>query len=238
MNAKKELVKEPKISAAERLLKQNEEELQKKLAAWAPKTELGRMVQRNEITSMDQIFENNYKILEPEIIDFMMPNLEETIVESTKTTRVRRSGRQFSFRTAVLVGDRNGHIGLGIGTDRERLPAMQKATENAKMHLMRISRGCGSWECRCSMQHSVPYKIEGKCASVRIVLMPAPKGTGLVVGEETKEVLEIAGISDVWSRTKGSTATKLNFVHATINALANISKMHVSENISRKLEGK
>ncbi|MBI2530262.1 MAG: 30S ribosomal protein S5 [Candidatus Diapherotrites archaeon] len=238
MSAKKLSVEEPELSASERLLRQNEEELQKKLAAWAPKTELGRMVQRSEITEMDQIFENNYKILEPEIIDFMLPNLEEKIVESTKTTRVRRAGRQFSFRTAVLVGDRNGHIGLGIGTDRERLPAVQKATENAKMHLMRINRGCGSWECRCSMQHSVPYKIEGRCASVRIVLMPAPKGTGLVVGEETKEVLETAGITDVWSRTKGSTATKLNFVKATINALANISKVHISENMSRKLEVK
>ncbi|MBS3057507.1 MAG: 30S ribosomal protein S5 [Candidatus Diapherotrites archaeon] len=238
MSAKKVSIEEPKLSASERLLKQNEDELQKKLAAWAPKTELGRMVQRSEVTEIGQIFENNYKILEPEIIDFMLPNLEETIVESTKTTRVRRSGRQFSFRTAVLVGDRNGLIGLGIGTDRERLPAMQKATENAKMNLMRINRGCGSWECRCSMQHSVPYKIEGRCASVRIVLMPAPKGTGLVVGEETKEVLKLAGITDVWSRTKGSTATKLNFVKATINALANISKVHVSDNMSRKLEVK
>ena len=237
MSAKKVSIEEPKLSASERLLKQNEDELQKKLAAWAPKTELGRMVQRSEVTEIGQIFENNYKILEPEIIDFMLPNLEETIVESTKTTRVRRSGRQFSFRTAVLVGDRNGLIGLGIGTDRERLPAMQKATENAKMNLMRINRGCGSWECRCSMQHSVPYKIEGRCASVRIVLMPAPKGTGLVVGEETKEVLKLAGITDVWSRTKGSTATKLNFLKATINALSNISKVHVSDNISRKLEG-
>ncbi len=237
MSAKGEFAEAPELSAAEKLLKRNEEELQKRLAAWAPKTELGKMIQRGEITSFEQIFEKNFRILEPEIIDFLLPNLEEKIVESTKTTRVRRAGRQFSFRTAVLIGDRNGHIGLGIGTDRERLPAVQKATENAKLQLRNIARGCGSWECRCSVKHSIPYKIEGRCASVKIILMPAPKGTGLVVGEETKDVLELVGIKDVWSRTKGNTATKLNFVRATINALSNISGMHVSDNISRKLEG-
>lgn len=216
----------------------SEEEKERRLAGWVAKTEAGRLVQKGEIESLEQLFDRNLAILEPEIIDSLIPLLEVLVVDIKKTTKVMRSGRVFGFRASVLVGDRNRHIGIGIGNDRERLPAIKKATQEAKLSIIGIKRGCGSWECACNEEHSVPFKVEGKSASVRVMLLPAPKGTGLVVGNQIKQVLELAGIRDVWSRTKGSTATKLNFVRAAVDALRQVSRMKLSDNIERKLGGK
>ncbi|MEM4810023.1 MAG: 30S ribosomal protein S5, partial [Desulfurococcaceae archaeon] len=84
-----------------------------------------------------------------------------------------------------------------------------------------IRRGCGSWECRCSEPHSVPYMVSGKSGSVKIVIKPAPKGTGLVAGDIAKTVLRLAGIKDAWTQSFGETRTTLNFAKAVVNALHN-----------------
>lgn len=202
---------------------------------WIPKTKLGREVNSGEITSIDDIFEKSMPLREAEIVDKLL-EVEELTVNLKKTARVVRSGRKFSMRASVLVGNRNGYVGLGIGKDIEKWPAVRKATRNAKLNLIKVQRGCGSWECTCGGKHSVPFLVEGKCASVRVKLIPAPKGTGLVAGENIKEVLRFAGISDVWVKTRGSTATKVNFVLATLDALAKTGKMKSNEDIVRKLE--
>lgn len=229
-------IKEFSPEELERQLVRKEEERQRMISDWLPKTAIGRMVKSNEITSMDDFFARGYKVMEPEIIDALLPDIKEKLVHFTKTARVTRQGRSFSFRASVLVGDGDSYVGVGIGTDRERVPAIEKATRAAKMAMKKVRRGCGSWECRCREKHSIPFEVEGKSSSVRVRLLPAPKGTGLVVGNHIKEAMEFAGIKDVWSKTKGSTATTLDFVSAAVNALAQTNKVRLSSEMERKLE--
>jgi len=207
-----------------------------RLADWIPKTKLGRMVKNGEITSYDQIIARGLKVLEPEIVDYLLPDLKQKIVEVRRTTRVTRSGRNIRFRVAVLVGHESGYVGFGIAKDKERFPAIRKATNAAKLNLIKVRKGCGSWECACNLGHSIPFAVEGKKGSVRVKLMPAPRGTNLVIGDNAKDVLRFCGIKDVWSLTKGATDTKINFVQATIDALAKTTSMKISEDIKRKVE--
>ncbi len=206
---------------------------EEQIANWVPKTELGKKVLAGEITSLEQVLEANQPILEPEIVDYLT-ELEEKMIEFKKTTRVVRAGRKFSFRIAVLVGDKNGLVGVGTAKDTEKWPAVEKATRKAKLNLVRVRRGCGSWECPCGTGHSVPFKVTGKNASVRVTFSPAPKGTGLVAGDAIKDVLEFAGVKDVWTNVKGATDTRLNFVRAAIDALEKTTKMKASDVIERK----
>ena len=209
---------------------------EKAIENWIPKTETGKKVKSGEIGSLEQLFDMNYSVMEPEIVDALSPELEEEMIEFTKTTRVVRSGRIFSFRASVLIGNRNGFIGIGSAKDKEKMAALKKATNAAKLNLFRIKRGCGSWECTCGMQHSIPFKVHGQCASVKLTLRSAPKGIGLVAGSNIKNVFRFAGISDVWCESRGSTGTKLNFVKAAVDALANTSKMKMSDSIRKKIE--
>jgi len=204
-------------------------------ARWAPKTRLGHAVKDGVITSLDEA-QRSGKIMEPQIIDFLIPDLKVKVVDVKKTTRVTRSGRHFSFRVAAIVGDGNGHIGIGMGKNIERINAQEKAIQDAKLNMIYVKRGCGSWECNCSNKHSVPYLTIGKSSSLRIELLPAPNGLGLAVSDAIKPVFEIAGITDVWSKTRGSTDTKLNFVKATIDALQNLSKLKASNKMKERDE--
>lgn len=191
---------------------------EKMLKNWVPKTQLGRKVLALEVTSLEELLKSNTPILEPEIVDYLKP-MEEKILEIRKTTRVIRAGRKFSFRVAVLVGNRDGIVGLGIAKDREKWPAARKAAARAKLCLALVGRGCGSWECKCGTQHSVPFRVTGKNAALHITFYPAPKGVGLVAGNHIKPLLELAGIKDVWSNTQGGSSTPLNFARAAMDAL-------------------
>jgi small subunit ribosomal protein S5 len=202
---------------------------------WVPKTELGKMVKAGKITSIEDVLDKGLRVLEPEIIDTLL-QLSEELVEVARTTRVTRAGRKYSYRAAVLVGNKNGYIGLGTAKDADRFPAINKAKRMAKLNLVRVYRGSGSWEEQpTDDRHSVPFKVEGKSGSVRVVLMPAPKGTGLAVGKGIKNVMILAGIGNVWGRTKGRSTIQLNFVQAAIDALAQTAKMKSSKDIERKL---
>jgi len=221
---------------AEFFLSKEKARKEKELVDWIPKTELGKAVMRNEVSSLEQVAENQLPLLEPRIIDSLLPDLRDKLVDFRKTTCVTRQGRSFSFRASVLIGDSNSHVGIGVSKDRERMPAIKKATEAAKLHLVSVRKGCGSWECSCSTEHSIPFKVEGKCASVKLILLPAPKGTGLVCGENIKDVFRFAGISDIWCKSRGSTGTKLNFVRAAVDALRNTNTVKVSKEMKEKLE--
>ena len=212
-------------------------EREKDLSEWVPRTALGKSVAAGKITSIEEIFEKNIPILEPEIVDTLL-ELEEKVIDSQKTTRMTMAGRKFSFRSAVLVGNRNGYIGLGTAKDTEKWPAVKKAKRRARLNVVRINRGCGSWECTCGTQHSVPFKVSGKSSSVKVTLLPAPKGTGLVVGDTIKDVFRFAGITDVWSNCFGSKDTRLNFYRAAIDALEKTTEMKASNEIMKKDEKK
>ena len=97
----------------------------------------------------------------------------------------------------------------------------------AKLSIMKIRRGCGSWQCGCGTAHTIPFEVEGRCSSVKIKLMPAPKGKGLCVEKECQKILEMAGVQDVWSKTVGQTRKKTNLIVACIDALRKLSETKI-----------
>ena len=201
--------------------------------AWEPKTELGREVKDGKIKNIDEILDNNRKILEEEIVDSLIEVKSDLIsIGQAKgkfgggkrrpwrqTQRKTKEGNVPSFSTMAVVGDENGHIGVGNGKAKETLPARDKGIRKAKLNIMKIKRACAGFDCACSELHSIPFKITGKSGSVRVTLIPAPQGTGLVVGNELKKVLKLAGIEDVYSRTTGKKRTTFNLIKACIDAL-------------------
>ncbi len=187
---------------------------------WIPKTRIGRLVKEGKIVSIREIFEMNEVIREPEIVDYLLgPELKHEILSIDVVQKMTDAGRRTKFRVVVVVGNMNGYVGLGIGKASQLREAIDKAIKDAKLNIIPVRRGCGSWECSCGEPHSVPFAIEGKSGSVRIVLKPAPKGTGLVAGEIPKIILRYAGLRDVWTWSKGKTSTSINFAKATFDAL-------------------
>ncbi|KUK63906.1 MAG: 30S ribosomal protein S5 [Methanoculleus marisnigri] len=186
---------------------------------WIPLTGLGRMVAAGEITSIDEVLASGRPIKEPQIVDLLLPDLEDEVLDINMVQRMTDSGRRVKFRTVVVVGNRNGYVGFGQGKDVQVGNAIQKAIVNAKLNLIKVSRGCGSWECGCDTGHSIPIEVTGKAGSVRVTLKPAPQGIGLVTGETPKKVLTLAGIKDVWAFNRGQTRTTINYAKATFEAL-------------------
>ncbi len=200
--------------------------------AWTPKTALGRKVQSGEITSYDQILDSGARVLEPQIVDALLPELREEVLEIKSTQRMSPYGRKMKMRAVVVMGNGAGFIAVGMGKANETRDAIGEAIKEAKKNIVRVRLGCGSWECTCGRQHSVTRATEGKSASTQILLKPAPRGVGIVANATSKKVLELAGVQDVWSFAKGRTRNKLNMVLATIDALGklNVLKEGVAKN--------
>ena len=193
-------------------------------AAWIPKTQLGELVQSGLIT-IDKIFENNLVVKEKQIIDILLPQLKEDVVTIKMVQQMTASGQRSKFKAVVLIGS-DGYIGVGSTKSREVGPAIRKAIDKAKLSVIPILRGCGSKECGCGHTHSIPFKTKGKCGSVRIELIPAPAGVGLVCADKVKQLLRLAGIEDIWSKTFGDTRTSENLVKATFDALKQAHKFN------------
>ncbi|MHA1106344.1 MAG: 30S ribosomal protein S5 [Promethearchaeota archaeon] len=192
--------------------------------AWIPKTQLGELVQSGLIT-IDKIFENNLVVKEKQIIDILLPQLKEDVVTIKMVQQMTASGQRSKFKAVVLIGS-DGFIGVGSTKSREVGPAIRKAIDKAKLSVIPILRGCGSKECGCGHTHSIPFKTKGKCGSVRIELIPAPAGVGLVCADKVKQLLRLCGIEDIWSKTFGDTRTSENLVKATFDALKQAHKFH------------
>ena len=214
------------------------------LDRWLPKTEIGRKVKSGEIKDMKEVLDKGVKILEQEIVDTLIPNLETTLIAVgqskgkfgggkrsiwRQTQKKTSEGNKPKFGTVIAVGNRDGYVGLGRGKSKETVPAREKAIRKAKLNIIQIRRGCGSWECGCGEAHSIPFKIKGRCGSVRMELLPAPKGTGLCVEKECKKILELAGFKDLYSKTTGQTRTKINHVYACFEALTKLAGVRVNE---------
>ena len=211
---------------------------------WEPKTELGRMVKEGRFKNFDEVLATGKAIMEEEIIDYFFPELqtEYILIGQSKgkfgggkrrpykdTQKKVREGARVKFSYLAVVGNGDGYVGIGKGSSRESLPAREAALKNAKMNLIRVFRSCGSWECGCGKPHSVPFRVEGKHGSVRVILEPAPRGTGLVAHEEAKKLLKLAGITDVWSKTFGETRSRVNLAFAVFDALKNTATTVIPE---------
>ncbi len=186
---------------------------------WNPLTGLGKEVAAGKIKSIDDVLESGRPIKEPQIVDYFIPDLEDEVLDINMVQRMTDSGRRVKFRCAVVVGNRNGYIGFGQGKDAQVGNAIKKAIDNAKLNIIKVKRGCGSWECACGEGHSIPMRVTGRAGSVRVTLIPAPQGIGLVTGDIGKKVLQLAGVHDVWTTTSGNTRTTINYARATFNAL-------------------
>ncbi|MEX2017372.1 MAG: 30S ribosomal protein S5, partial [Candidatus Pacearchaeota archaeon] len=203
------------------------------ISGWDPKTQLGRDVKNGKVKSIDEILSKDKKILESEIVDYLL-NLKSDLIAIgqskgkfgggkrrawRQTQRKTQEGNIPSFSTMAIVGDENGHVGAGSGKAKETLPARDKSIRKAKLNIFRIERGCSSFDCLCNEAHTVPFIVKGKSGGVRVALIPAPQGTGLVVANELKKVLKLAGVKDVYSKTFGNKRTSFNLVKACIDAL-------------------
>ncbi len=219
------------------------------LEKWVPKTELGKKVKAGEIKNIDQVLGSGNKILESQIVDTLLPTLEYdliTIGQSKgkfgggkrsiwkQTQKKTKEGNKPKFATVAVIGNKDGYVGLGYGKAKETVPAREKAIRNAKLNIMKVRRGCGSWACGCGETHSIPIKVSGKCSSVQVDLIPAPKGTNLTVQKELKKILGLAGFKDIYSKTKGQTGTALNLVKACVKALNQLNSMKINEEFVKK----
>jgi small subunit ribosomal protein S5 len=191
---------------------------------WSPKTKLGELVKQGLIT-LDKIFQNNLVVKEKEIIDILLPQLREDVITIRMVQKMTASGQRSRFKAVVIVGA-DGFLGVGASKSKEVGPAIRKAIDKAKLSVVPIMRGCGSGECGCGGTHSIPFKIEGKCGSVKMRLIPAPAGVGLASADKVKQVLKLCGIEDIWSKTFGDTRTSENLVKATFDALKNAHKLN------------
>ncbi len=191
------------------------------IEGWIPKTRLGHLISEGKITTFDDAVATGYPVKEPEIIDILLPELTDEVLDINMVQRMTDSGRRVKFRAAVAVGNRQGYIGFAEGKDLQAGPAIRKTIEIAKLNIIKVQRGCGSWECGCGDAHTVPYTVTGKAGSVTVELKPAPRGVGIASGGTAKKVLELAGIKDVWTRSSGQTRTTINFARATFEALKN-----------------
>jgi len=202
---------------------------------WNPKTKLGKMVRGGQITNMSDALETGLPLREPEIIDLLLSDVDDEVIDVNMVQRMTDSGRRVKFVISVAVGNNNGFIGFGQAKGKEVGSSIRKAIDNAKLNIIKIKRGCGSWECGCGEPHTVPFAIKGKSGSVEILLKPAPRGIGLATGNVAKKMLTLAGIKDCWTFTSGKTKTTVNYAKAVFNALEQNSEMRVMKNEIKKV---
>jgi small subunit ribosomal protein S5 len=203
---------------------------------WVPRTRLGRKVQDGEIDSMEQALLTGLPLKEAEVVDQLLPGLDDEVLDINMVQRMTDSGRRVKFRCVVAVGNRDGFVGYAEARDDQVGSAIQKAIDVAKLNIIDVSRGCGSWECGCGRPHTVALKTTGKAGSVEVELLPAPRGLGLAGGETVRNVLELAGIEDIWTRSSGNTRTTVNFAKATFLALRNTAEARVPQHALEQRE--
>jgi len=185
--------------------------------AWVPLTKLGRLVQAKKIRSLEEIYLFSLPIKEHHIIEYFLPDLKDEVMKISPVQKQSAAGQRTRFRAFVIVGDENGHVGLGNKVSKEVATSIRGAIIDAKLRVIPVRRGY--WGGRLGAPHTVPCKVTGKSGSVRVRLVPAPRGTGLVAAKVPKKVLTFAGIKDCYTATTGQSKTLGNFVKATIDAL-------------------
>lgn len=141
----------------------------------------------------------------------MEPEIEERVVEIARVAKVVKGGRRFSFRVAVVAGDKRGKVGIGVGKANSVPDAMRKATERARKNMRQVAL----------FNTTIPHEVLGKVAGARVMLKPASPGTGVIAGGGVRAVVEAAGISNILTKSLGS-ANMLNVVKATMDALTRL----------------
>jgi len=186
--------------------------------SWTPVTKLGRLVKEGKITSIEEIFLFSIPVKEAEIIDyFLKDRLQDEVMKIMPVQKQSSAGQRTRFKAFVALGDTQGHIGLGVKCSSEVATAIRGAITIAKLNIVPVRRGY--WGRKGGMPHTVPCKVTGKCGSVKVRLIPAPRGTGLVSSPAGKKLLHMAGIADCYTSACGHTRTMGNFIKAIYYAL-------------------
>jgi small subunit ribosomal protein S2e len=194
---------------------------------WTPLTNLGRLVRHGQVTSLEEIFHHSIPIKEYQIVDWIFAHgngdkkkkivLKEECMKIKSVQKQTKAGQRTRFKAVVAIGDGDGHIGVGSKVAKEVQIAMKGATIAAKLNVIPVRRGY--WGDKIGKPHTIATKITGKCGSVRLRFIPAPRGTGIVGAPPTIKLLDFAGIEDIFSQSKGNTDTMENFVRAIYDAL-------------------
>jgi small subunit ribosomal protein S2e len=143
--------------------------------------------------------------------------LKDEVMKIMPVQKQTAAGQRTRFKAVVLTGDENGHVGVGVKLAKEVQFAIKGALMAAKTNLIPVRRGY--WGARLGMPHTIAHKVHGKCASVSVRLIPAPKGTGIVGAPAIKKILQLAGVQDCYTASTGKTRTVENFIKACVNAL-------------------
>jgi small subunit ribosomal protein S5 len=138
---------------------------------------------------------------------------EEAVLQIDRVTRVVKGGRRLRFRLTVVIGDKKGRVGFGVGKSAEVMTAIQKAVVQAKRNMINVPMNNGT----------IPHEANSQFKASRVLLFPAPEGKGVIAGGAVRKILELAGVKDVLSKSHGS-RNKLNVAVATFNALQSLEK--------------
>ena len=189
---------------------------------WTPVTKLGRLVKAGKITSIEEIYLHSLAMKEAQIVDHFFgegpkTKLKDEIMSIMPVQKQSAAGQRTRFKAFIAIGDSDGHIGLGVKCSSEVANAIKGAMTLAKLSLVPVRRGY--WGNREGTPHTVPNKLTGHCGSVRVRLVPAPRGTGLVAAPASKKMLSLAGIHDCYTSTVGHSRTIGNFIKAAYFAL-------------------
>jgi len=183
---------------------------------------------QEEKTKHDKFKDNKKNNRRPrKFSDKPKSDLEDKVIAINRVTKVVKGGRQFRFAATVVVGNRKGKVGIGLGKAKEMPDAVKKATQAANKHLINVE---------LIDNRTISHEITVKEGAVRVMLKPAKEGTGVKAGGPVRDVLELAGVKDVLSKSLGS-STKVNMARATLNALKlQKSPSHVAELRGKSIE--
>ncbi|KAJ3346861.1 40S ribosomal protein [Kappamyces sp. JEL0680] len=185
---------------------------------WIPVTKLGRLVNDGHIKSIEEVYLFSLPIKEYQIVDKFLP-LKDEVMKIMPVQKQTCAGQRTRFKAFVIVGDNNGHVGLGVKCSKEVAGAIKGAIVLAKLSVVPVRRGY--WGSILGAPHTVPSKVTGKCGSVTARIIPAPRGTGIVAAPVAKKLITAAGIEDCYTSTRGSTKTQGNFLKALFVAISN-----------------
>jgi len=184
---------------------------------WIPVTKLGRLVKDGKIRSMAEVYRFAMPVKEFQIIDHFFPKLTDEVIKIMPVQKQTQAGQRTRFKAFVIIGDSQGHVGLGVKCSKEVATAIRGAIILAKLSIVPVR--LGYWGTVLGEPHTVPAKLTGKCGSVSCRLVPAPRGTGIVSAPKIKKLLELAGVEDVYTQTSGKTKTLGNFIRAVFKAI-------------------